>query len=83
MIAGIEDFRMHDLRHTCAAWLVTSGVPFSEVKELLGHSTVTMTERYAHLAPFKVQEAVSRLENIESRFAHGTQEENRRKTVTH
>ena len=60
--AGIEDFRIHDLRHTCAAWLVTAGVPLSEVKELLGHSTVTMTERYAHLAPFKVQEAVSRLE---------------------
>jgi len=81
--AGIVDFRMHDLRHTCAAWLVTSGVPLSEVKELLGHSTVTMTERYAHLAPFKVKEAVSRLENIESRFGHGDPEENRKDAVTH
>lgn len=80
--AGIVDFRMHDLRHTCAAWLVTSGVPLSEVKELLGHSTVTMTERYAHLAPFKVKEAVSRLENIESRFGHGDQGGNPKESIT-
>ena len=81
--AGIEDFRIHDLRHTCAAWLVTSGVTLFEVKELLGHSTVTMTERYAHLAPFKVKEAVARLEDIESRSGHGSQDENRKESVTH
>jgi len=48
--AGIEDYRVHDLRHTCAAWLVSAGVPLTEVRDLLGHSSVTMTERYAHLA---------------------------------
>jgi integrase len=59
--AGISDFRIHDMRHTCAAWLVSAGVPLTEVRDLLGHRSVTMTERYAHLAPHRVQEAVERL----------------------
>ncbi len=70
--AGIEDFRIHDLRHCCAAWLVSAGVPLTEVRDLLGHSTVRMTERYAHLAPENVRAAVARLDNM-SRFGHGQQ----------
>jgi integrase len=65
--AGITDFRIHDLRHTCAAWLVSSMVPLTEVRDLLGHSTVKMTERYAHLAPENVPAAVARLETDRSR----------------
>ncbi len=68
--AGIEDLRIHDLRHTCAAWLVSAGVPLTEVRDLLGHSTVIMTERYAHLAPENVRAAVSRLEGGKSRNSH-------------
>lgn len=60
--AGIRDFRIHDLRHTCAAWLVSAGVPLTEIRDLLGHSTIRMTERYAHLAPENVRAAVARLE---------------------
>ncbi len=71
---GIDDFRIHDLRHTCAAWLVSAGVPLSEVRDLLGHSTITMTERYAHLAPERVRDAVQMLENV-SRFGHAELEE--------
>jgi integrase len=69
---GIVDFRFHDLRHTCAAWLVSAGVPLSEVRDLLGHSTVTMTERYAHLAPERVRNAVAVLDEVHmvSRFSH-------------
>lgn len=59
--AGIEDFKIHDLRHTCASWLVMAGTPLQVVKELLGHSSITVTERYAHLAPGAVQGAVQRL----------------------
>lgn len=59
--ARLEDLRIHDLRHTAASWLVTDGVPLEVVKELLGHSSITMTERYAHLAPHRVREAVNRL----------------------
>jgi integrase len=43
--AGIEDFTVHDLRHTCAAWLVSAGASLIEVRDLLGHSTIRMTER--------------------------------------
>jgi len=62
--ANIEDFRVHDMRHTCAAWLVTSGVPMAEVRDLLGHSSITMTEKYAHLAPENVRKAVNTLNQI-------------------
>jgi integrase len=68
-VAGIEDFRIHDLRHTCAAWLVSAGVPLPEVRDLLGHSSVTMTERYAHLAQDNIRAAVSRLDQV-SRSGH-------------
>lgn len=57
--AGVTDFRIHDLRHTCAAWLVSARVPLAEVRDLLGHTTIKMTERYAHLAPENVRVAVS------------------------
>lgn len=62
--AGITDFRIHDLRHTCASWLVMSGVPLTTVRDLLGHSSVTVTERYAHLAPDKIREAVDAMPMI-------------------
>jgi integrase len=68
---GIADFCFHDLRHTCAAWLVSSGVPLTDVRDLLGHSTVSMTERYAHLAPERVRSAVAVLDEVaESRLSH-------------
>lgn len=49
--AGLNDVRMHDLRHTYASLLINRGVSLYEVQRLLGHSSLQMTQRYAHLEP--------------------------------
>ena len=59
--AKIEAFRIHDMRHTFASHLVQNGVPLLEVKDLLGHKTLAMVMRYAHLAPDNLRSAVDRL----------------------
>jgi integrase len=61
-LAGLEDFHPHDLRHTFAAWLVQAGVPLTEIRDLLRHSTIRMTERYAHLAPEGSRAAVQAID---------------------
>ena len=48
----------HTLRHTFASWLAINGTPLYTIKELMGHKTLTMTERYAHLIPDHKNKAV-------------------------
>lgn len=59
--ATLVDFRFHDIRHTFASKLIMTEVDLYTVKELLGHSTIQMTERYAHLAPEHKVAAVEKL----------------------
>ena len=63
--AGIVKFRWHDLRHTFASRLAQAGVPITVIKELMGHSTITVTMRYAHLAPSNLRSAVRALDPVE------------------
>lgn len=61
--AKIDDFRLHDLRHTCASWMAMRGVPIRTIADQLGHD-VKMAARYAHLAPAHLQEAVGQLDGL-------------------
>lgn len=54
----------HTLRHTFASWLVMRGTPLFTVQKLMGHRTSAMTERYSHLAPDHLREAVKGLEGL-------------------
>ena len=55
--AGLDDLRIHDLRHTFASQAVMNGTPLAMVSKLLGHSKITTTMRYAHLADSELLEA--------------------------
>lgn len=59
--AGLESFTWHCLRHTFASRLVMEGVDLRTVQQLMGHKTIQMTVRYAHLAPQHELAAVQRL----------------------
>jgi integrase len=48
-LAGIQNFRFHDLRHTFASWYMMNGGDLYELAKILGHSNIRMTERYAKL----------------------------------
>ncbi|HBT97742.1 MAG TPA: hypothetical protein DEB25_09005 [Desulfobulbaceae bacterium] len=72
---GITDRRhkvvFHTLRHTFASWLVQAGYPIVLVSQLLGHSSINVTMRYAHLAPSQAREAVNLISRI-CRFNENT-----------
>jgi site-specific recombinase XerD len=56
-----ENVRFHTLRHTFATWLVQEGVSIYEVQKLLGHSDISVTQVYSHLAASELHSAVEKL----------------------
>jgi len=73
--AGIDNFKFHDLRHTFASHFVMRGGSLKALQEILGHKTLTMTMRYAHLAQDHKKEAINLLNGL-------TTKDNCHKTVT-
>lgn len=65
--AGMPQVQFRDLRHTYASWLVQRGQSLGAVRELMGHSSATVTQRYAHLAPEHLRRAVSVLDGLGGR----------------
>lgn len=59
--AGIVDFRWHDLRHTFASYLAMSGATLAELAEALGHKTLAMVKRYAHMTEGHTASVVARM----------------------
>jgi integrase len=59
--AEITDFRWHDLRHTAASYLAMNGASLAEIAEVLGHKTLAMVRRYAHLSEAHTASVVERM----------------------
>lgn len=62
--SGLDDVRFHDLRHTFASRLVQAGVPLYDVGQLMGHKSLEMVQRYAHLAPDYQERAITALNEL-------------------
>lgn len=61
--AKLQDFRFHDLRHSCASYLAMNGASLAEIAEILGHKTLQMVKRYSHLSDSHVSKVVSNMNN--------------------
>ncbi|MCX6799918.1 MAG: tyrosine-type recombinase/integrase, partial [Candidatus Falkowbacteria bacterium] len=60
--AGLRNIGWHTLRHTFASRLAANNIPIIAIKELLGHSDIKMTMRYAHLSSLELRRAITSLE---------------------
>ncbi len=72
--AKISDLRFHDLRHTAATLIVMGGVDLVTVKEILGHSKIEMTMRYAYPTAENKRRAVNVLASVFEEKKHGTKQ---------
>lgn len=59
--SGIENFRFHDLRHSTASYLAMNGASLAEIAEVLGHKTLQMVKRYAHLSEAHTASVVAKM----------------------
>jgi hypothetical protein len=68
LLFGAEDINFHSLRHTFASWAVMRGMDLYRLKEIMGHSDIQVTMRYAHLRPDATRKDMERF------FGNGRQE---------
>ncbi len=61
---NIQDFHMHDLRHTAASYMIMNGVDLRTVADILGHKTISMTMRYTHLLDDHKLKAADRIDKL-------------------
>ena len=61
---GLQDLRLHDLRHSFSSFLVNEGVSLYVVQALLGHANARTTQRYAHLASDTLSDATEIVDGI-------------------
>lgn len=80
--AEIYDFRFHDLRHTFASQMIMHGASLKDVQEILGHKTMTMTLRYAHLSQEHKKKAVNLLNGLTAPSFAASDCHNMSQTVT-
>lgn len=66
--AGLEDYRFHDCRHSAASYMAMSGATLAELAAVLGHKTLAMVQRYAHLSD---QHTAGVVERMNSKFLGG------------
>src|SRR5947207_8468473 len=62
--AGLTDLHFHDLRHTFASQFVMAGGDLYTCQQILGHKSITMTQRYAHLSPTYKIKAIDRMNTL-------------------
>lgn len=68
--SGIEDATFHTLRHTFCSRMVQAGLPLADIQQIVGHATIQMTLKYAHLAPLQSSSrAIQLLNAINNRKA--------------
>ncbi|MDT8440648.1 MAG: site-specific integrase [Desulfuromonadales bacterium] len=77
-MAGLDDFRFHDLRHTAASYLAMSNATVAEIAEILGHKTFQMVKRYSHLSDAHTKKVVERMN---SRLFDGSWERSHLKLI--
>lgn len=71
VLAELPKVRFHDLRHACASMLINADVPLEVVRDVLGHTSVKTTERYAHLNIAKQRQALELLGRITQEGTQG------------
>jgi len=80
--AGLREIRWHDLRRSFASQLAIAGVPLNQIQLWLGHITINMTMRYAHLAPGSGASLIAALETPTSVAARWQPEQTEKKTLS-